>query len=93
MNKINDKKINESLKIMRALCGPMRFKIIYLLHKNKKGLSVTEIAEILHGSLSRISHQLSILKAHKMVRSSGQNRETIYKLGDHGLVKYISILF
>ena len=93
MNKSDQKRIGNSFKTLRVLCGPMRFKIVYLLHKNKKGLSVTELAKMLGGSLSRISHQLRILKRQKMVRSAGQNRETIYKLGDHGLARYISILF
>lgn len=92
MQKIDSKKINASLKTIRVLCGPTRFKIICLLSQNSDGLNVTELARILNSSLSRVSHQLKILKKHKLIVGAGKNRETIYKLADHRLRKYLHII-
>ena len=33
--KLSDSKIKEAFKVIRLLCGPMRFKIILLLKENK----------------------------------------------------------
>ncbi len=87
-----NKKVSDSYKILRVICGPMRFKIIVLLRQNKKGLNVTALGEALGASLSRISHQLSILKKHKLISGSGSNRETVYRLSDHRLRKYLNII-
>ncbi len=77
----------------RVVCGPTRFKIIVLLNKNKSGLSVTELARALNSSVSRISHQLHILKKNEVVEFKKVNREVIYKLADHRVQKRLSALF
>lgn len=86
-----NKRIEESFKICRIVCSPTRFKIIFLLKNYPSGLNVTELARILESSLSRISHQLHILRKHDLVVAKGENRETLYKLSDHRLKKFFPI--
>lgn len=87
--KLSDKKLKESFKVIRLLCGPIRFKIVFLLKKNNRGLTVTEIAELLNASLSRISHQLRILKEHKLVSAKKINRKVLYTLKNHRIRKIL----
>lgn len=88
---LKSKKIQESLRVLRALCGPMRYQIIVALRASGSGgLTVSELSRILNASLSRISHQLAILRRHKLVKSKSRNRETIYMLTDHYIQKLFS---
>lgn len=72
----------KSHKTLRAVCGPTRHKIIHVLKRCPNGLTVTDIAQILNSSLSRISHQIKILKSNNLISARGHNRETIYTLDD-----------
>lgn len=87
--KLSDKELKKSFKVIRLLCGPMRFKIVFLLKKNSKGLTVTEIAQLLNASLSRISHQLRLLKEHKLVLAKKIDRKVLYTLKDHRIRKIL----
>lgn len=84
---LNSNRIKEAHKIIRALGGITRFKIIVLLRTRKSGFTVTEMAEILNASLSRISHQLRILRRYRLVSTRKINREVIYTLADHRVQK------
>ncbi len=85
------KEIKESLKILRVLCGPLRFKIVIALNESKKGLMVTELSRVLGSSLSLVSHQLRILKSHRLVVAKKKNREVIYSLANHRIRKILSL--
>jgi DNA-binding transcriptional ArsR family regulator len=87
---LSSKKTKESFKICRSLCGSMRFKIIFILNKQKSGLTVTEMAKILDVSLSRVSHQLRILKKYRLVLTKRINREVVYILANHRIQKIFS---
>lgn len=87
-NLVNHKKAGESFDIICVLCGKTRFKIALVLMHYREGLTVTELSKILNASLSRISHQLRILRAHKLVLARRKNREVIYKLANHRLKKF-----
>lgn len=76
-------------KVLRVLCGPSRLDIVLLLKKYKKGLTVSDLANILNSSLSKISHQLAILRKNNFVEIRSRNRETVYGLADHRINKYI----
>lgn len=80
------KEVKTSLRAMRILYGSMRFRIVLLLAAQKEGLNVTELAKILGASLSRVSHQLRILKVGGFVAIKGKNRETLYTLRDRRTV-------
>ncbi|MBI4992261.1 MAG: winged helix-turn-helix transcriptional regulator [Candidatus Harrisonbacteria bacterium] len=87
---INGKAAAKFLKVVKVWSGPTRFKILLLLSVYKRGFTVTELANILHSSLSRISHQLRILKKYQLVSSTGQNRETVYKITNSLTRKHLS---
>jgi DNA-binding transcriptional ArsR family regulator len=88
---LKSKKVHESLRILRALCGPMRYQILVALRASgSAGLTVTELSLVLDASLSRISHQLAILRRHRLVVAKSKNRETMYVLADHHLQKLFS---
>jgi len=81
--------MEESCVICRAICAPTRFKLIALLRHYQKGLTVTQLAKMLRASLSRVSHQLRILKAHKLVEATSQNRKKIYKITKHNINRHL----
>lgn len=82
--------VKKSYTRLRAISGISRFRIIVLLRKEKNGLNVSEISKILKSSLSKISHQLFILRKEKIVVDIGKGRETIYKMNDHKLDDYLN---
>jgi len=73
-----NRKTKEKLNRLRVISGSGRFRILVLLHEQPEGLRVTEIAEILRASTSRVSHQMRILRKNGMVSSSPNGREKIY---------------
>lgn len=87
-----DKSVEEAFAILRSLCGPTRFEIILALSKHKNGLTVSELAHILEASLSRISHQLRILKKDKLVRGKPMNRNVCYQLTNHHIRRHFASL-
>jgi DNA-binding transcriptional ArsR family regulator len=72
--------VKRAYKIIRALGSPTRFKIIIVLAQHRDGLTVSQIARILKFSLSRISHQLNILKLNRLIVAKRLNRDIRYKL-------------
>lgn len=66
--------------IFKAMSDPTRVKIIYALSKGP--MNVTEIANVLEMSQSSISHQLSVLRSHNIIRVERVARNAIYSLDD-----------
>ena len=69
-----------SLRHIKAFCSQPRFKIMVALRTRPDGLTVSEISEILEAPISRVSHQLAILRKRQFVRRRRHNRERIYTL-------------
>ncbi len=88
---LNDRSVKECYRVVRTICGPLRYKIICLLSANARGLTVTELAETLGSSLSRVSHQLRILRVGKLVRAERQNRQVIYTLKADRLHRHLAL--
>lgn len=81
MNKDSlSKKDSETLALLKALSGSLRFHILLLLNTHPDGLTVGDIAEILNGSISRVSHQLNILKTANLVTATGLDHQVLYTL-------------
>lgn len=87
-----NKDVKETRHILRSLCGPMRFEITLILSKYPEGLTVSEIAELLHSSLSRISHQLRILKKDNLVGSTREGRNVTYRIAHEHVRKHFKSL-
>lgn len=82
-------KDQEMLAIFKALSGSLRFNILLLLRAHPTGLNAGEIADILNGSPSRISHQLSILKKIHLVTATGMDHEMRYTLNNRIVEKLL----
>ncbi|HEX9664482.1 MAG TPA: metalloregulator ArsR/SmtB family transcription factor [Patescibacteria group bacterium] len=87
---LKSRKVKESYTILRVLSGITRFKIVLILNYRERGLTVSEIASVLDMSLPSVSHQLKILRKHKVVTGRGMNREVVYALNNHHLRKILS---
>lgn len=87
-----NKDVKETRHILRSLCGPMRFEITLILSKYPEGLTVGEIAELLQSSLSRISHQLRILKKDSLVESAREGRNVTYRISHEHVRKHFKSL-
>ena len=66
--------------IFKVLGDPTRLKIIYLLSLSP--LCVNDIVDLIGMSQSSISHQLSLLKKKKLIKSQKDGRRNIYSLDD-----------
>ena len=62
----------------------------YILYLNKYSSSVGELANIVGLSLSAISHQLRLLKAHRIVKNRKEGTMVYYSLDDEHVYELIS---
>jgi ArsR family transcriptional regulator len=77
--KISNPEVTKHFRLLRAISGSSRLKILYLLSQvSNPGLTITDISKILNASLSRISHQMRILKKSGLVNAEKQGRNVIY---------------
>lgn len=75
----NNRAFLKSKKILAALAGKKRFEILYLLFDEKE-LCVCDMADSLKSSVSAISHQLKILRKHKLVKTRKDAITVFYSL-------------
>lgn len=66
--------------ILRALAGSVRVRIMGALRLSDHGLSVSDLAEIFGYSVSRISHQLRILRKYHLVQVHRNSKSMIYEV-------------
>ena len=64
----------------KAISHPTRVRILRALSAGE--LCVCEISEVLELSVSATSHQLSLLKAQRLVQSRSEGKMVHYSLGD-----------
>ncbi len=81
-------KIKEKSSFYYLCSDPTRLKIIFLL-KHYKKLCPTDFSQILHISISAVSHQLSLLERAGLVRRVKIGRMACYSLAEKikGLLK------
>lgn len=77
--------------LLKVLSNENRLLIVcYLI---KKSMNVTELNEKLdHLTQSALSQHLSILKAHKIVKSNKSGLNTVYSINDERVLKLIECL-
>lgn len=78
--RLQESVIRQRYATLRAISGSTRYKILVMLHYQPEGLTVTEMARTLNSTLSRISHQMRILRRYKIVKSTPRRREVVYRL-------------
>lgn len=74
----------------KALGDPTRIKLLYLLAQEE--CSVGHIAEVLNMSQSAISHQLSLLKNLKLVKSRREGKSIFYTCDDEHVIEILHIM-
>lgn len=74
----------------KALSNPTRFNIVYALLQNQQ-LSVSDISQLTKMSMSAVSHQLAILRMHKLVKVTHEGIKSYYSLCDDHVVKVIEM--
>ncbi len=87
-NKIaNEETIYDLAELFKVFGDTTRAKILSCLEV--KDLYVGEIAEILHMSISAVSHQLRVLRNAKLVRGVKEGKEVKYSLDDNHVMMII----
>ncbi len=80
---------NDSHQLLRTVSGTSRFKILTMLQLSPAGLTPTDIARVLNVSLSRVSHQLRILRDHRLVMTNEGSREVVYRIAPNKVVRQL----
>jgi DNA-binding transcriptional ArsR family regulator len=88
---LESKESRDYMKMLRVIGGSMRLRVLMLLRKAGRPLSVTEIAEVMDGTLSRISHQVGILKRYGFVHSKRSSRSVLYSLASSKVYDYVQL--
>jgi DNA-binding transcriptional ArsR family regulator len=76
--------------VLPALSGPMRLKILYLLHREPE-LCVCDLADILDESVSAVSHQLRVLRRHNLVTTRRDAKTIFYAQNAPVVQRYINL--
>ena len=80
IQKLSDQEVQELADLFKVFGDPTRVRILSVL-KNIE-LNVSEIAEAVSMSQSATSHQLRILKAHRLVKYRKEGKAVYYSLDD-----------
>jgi len=88
-NVLANKKVRQHARMLRAISGQARWQVLMLLRASDKGLTTTDISTILKATLSRVSHQLRILKGHGLVKTQRFGRNVVYALANPLIKDYI----
>lgn len=93
-SKPSDKKIlytddiNNLAEFFKVYSDSTRLKIIHLL--SIKEIAVSDIAEALDITQSATSHQLKILRTHRLVKSRKEAKQVFYSLDDNHIVEILN---
>lgn len=88
---MNPLTIESASALFKALSEPNRLLIVYLLSLEE--LNVNALAEKINRHQSAVSHQLSILKAARIVKSRKEGKSRIYSLADEHIYEIIGQVF
>lgn len=80
--------INNLAEFFKVYSDSTRLKIIHLL--SLKEVAVSEIAEALDITQSATSHQLKILRTHRLVKSRKVAKQVFYSLDDQHIIEILN---
>lgn len=75
-------------EFFRIFGDSTRIRILYALSCSE--LCVCELSELLNASQSAVSHQLQILRAHRLVKYRREGKSLIYSLEDEHIFSIIA---
>lgn len=84
----HDTKLNQLTTWLQAAGDPIRIRIICILFRHTE-LCVGDIAEIMHMSMSAISHHLQILKDAGLLMSDRKGQTICYGIAKHQFTKQL----
>ncbi|HWQ20596.1 MAG TPA: metalloregulator ArsR/SmtB family transcription factor, partial [Methanotrichaceae archaeon] len=90
MDRIDDEKLNQEVKVFKAIADPTRLKILKLLMGGE--LCVCEIMIALKKPQSSISHNLSILEDAGLVKERKDGKWCHYRLSDVAIIDMINLV-
>ena len=82
--------MKESMRILKALCDPTRFKILKLLKEGDK--CVCELVPLVERTQSTVSIQLAKLEHLGVVESTREGKSVRYKLTNKNVKKILRLL-
>lgn len=88
---LHNGELQELREILHALSGPMRLKILYLLHREAE-LCVCDLADILDESVSAVSHQLRVLRRHDLVKTRRDAKTIFYSLNEPVVHRFLHLV-
>ena len=83
----SDEKIFDLAELFKVFGDTTRAKILSCLEV--RDLYVSEIADVLHMSISAVSHQLRVLRNAKLVKGIKEGKEVKYSLDDNHVMMII----
>jgi len=83
--RFNEKEINSVVSMFKALSDPTRLRIISVLTQ-ESSICVSDIAELLDMSISRVSHHLSMLEKMGFTRHKQDGKQVYYTIDDDCIV-------
>ncbi len=81
----------KTFRAIRAAAGSSRLKILFALRSSKDGLTITDISKLLSASLSRVSHQMRILKKAGLVSAEKDGRNVFYRGNNAAVAKLVGL--
>ena len=89
INQLCSKLYGEMSRLYKVIGDPTRLRILYILNGHE--LCVHEIVDALSISQSLASHQLRVLKNHRLVKSLRRKNEVVYSLNDEHVKLLIDV--
>ena len=81
--------IRNVVRVFKALADPTRLRVVSALIR-ERGACVSDIAELLGMSISRVSHHLSILDKLGFTRHKQDGKQVFYTITDDCLVDILA---
>lgn len=80
--------VEDATRLLKIIADPTRFRILSAL--NASELCVCDLAAVVGISESAVSHQLRLLRAHRLVTFRKEGRIAYYRLLDQHITELIS---
>lgn len=85
----DESELGELADFFRIFGDRTRLRILYALAKNE--LCVCDLAKLLGASQSAVSHQLQVLRSHRLVKYRREGKTVFYSLDDEHILSILDI--
>lgn len=88
-NMPGEEEIERVSAAFKAISEPSRLKILFALRQGE--MCVYHIVEAVGGTQSAVSHQLRILRDHKVIKARRDGQNIVYSLADEHIVAVLEL--